>query len=43
MESPSCDVGDLGVIVELVDAGSCSSVFNSQSGMDSCVEFGDSS
>lgn len=26
MESPSCDVGDMGVTVESVDDGSCSNI-----------------
>ena len=38
MESSSCDVGDLGVTVESVDVGSCSSVIDSRPDIDSCVQ-----
>lgn len=37
---PSYDVGDVDVSVESVDVGLCSSIIDSQSSVESCVESG---
>lgn len=37
IESPSYDVGDVGVSVESVDVGSCSSITDLQPDVESCV------
>ena len=37
MNSPSCDVGDLGVAVESANVGSCSGISDSQPDIESCV------
>ena len=38
IDSLSYDVGDEGVLAEIVDAGLCSSITNSQPGTKSCVQ-----
>ena len=37
IESPSYDVGDVGVSAESIDVGLCSSITDSQPGVESCV------